>query len=134
LRFWRNQQLNSENLKVKASRVKELLGSPTWYLWKKAKKELGVRTTAINFTASEVRLIVGWFSLYRSSAKDRSPEDCIKEYYRCLGPAPEGVMGVMSGDEVLALKNRPSVATLYRRGFRKWRCYNPEELNILLRR
>lgn len=121
-------------IKVKAVPLKEYLGNPTGYLWAKAKQELGIRTVERVFTITQTKALIGWFVLYRESAPIRNRDMALIAYYREARSQVPRFLVPMTGKEILALKSRPSNATLYRRGFRVSKRYDPSDIEKLLRR
>lgn len=117
---------------LSVAKVRECLGSPTWYLWAKCAKEIGLPPRSRSLTLQQSKIVVGWFSLYSQHSKDRSATRCLAAYYACLSTGMI-LIPAMTGAEILALRDRPSKATLYRRGLKKANCYTATEVEILLR-
>jgi hypothetical protein len=118
-------------IKIPGKFLKQYLGNPSWYLWSKCKVELKIDPSVRLFNLTQVKAIIGWFSLYYRSAKNRDYNVALVSYYYQT-KVQKDAAGTMESRQILALKDRPSKATLYRRVFRMVKTYTPDQVSALL--
>ncbi len=126
--------MKSKPIRLTVSGVRKYLGPHTWYTWHKCCRDLGIPARTRRLTIDQTKVICGWFFLHAQHNEDRSKVRCLAAFYAGVELNSSLVAPVLTGKEVLALEDRPSNATLYRRGLKHSRCYNAAEVQRFLER